>query len=169
MRVSFESIELVLPIVLAVHNADEYARYEEFVHAYHSRLGKNLTSRPVVRYAATLLTLFVAVLSGLAYAFKDHVFVSMCKVAIFALTMNAISHCVLSFRRRRILPGTLSAALLVLPYSVFAVANMLGGGGDSYSDLLILAVLGVITVPVAVMLFLWIGYGISRLEARGAS
>jgi hypothetical protein len=60
----------------------------------------------------------------------------------------------------------LSAVLLVLPYSVVAIFFMRTGFGDSYSHLLFLTALGAITVPLTVLLFLWIGYGISRLEAK---
>jgi Protein of unknown function with HXXEE motif len=163
---AFDWINLLLPVVLAVHNADEYARYDDFVNAYHPRLAKKLTSRPVIRSAAILLTLFVALQAGLAYVYKGGILLASCKVAIFALLLNAISHCVLSLKRRRILPGTLSAVLLVMPYSVAAIVIMRAGFGDSYSYLLLLAALGAITVPLAVILFLWIGYGISQLEAR---
>jgi hypothetical protein len=78
--------------------------------------------------------------------------------------LNAISHCVLSLKRRRILPGTLSAALLVLPYSVVAIMITHSESGDSYSDLALLAALGALTVPLAIALFIGLGYGISRWE-----
>ena len=163
---ALEWINLLLPIVLAVHNADEYARYDDFVDAYHPRLTKKLTSRPVIRNAVTLLTVVVALVAGLAYVYKGGVFVTICKVAIFALLLNAISHCVLSLKRHRILPGTVSAALLVMPYSIAAIVIMRSDCGDSYWYLFSLAAVGAITVPLAIMLFLWLGYGISRWEAR---
>jgi hypothetical protein len=149
-----------------VHNVDEYAKYDDFVNAYHPRLARKLTSRPVIRHAAILLTVFVALLAGLAYIYKGGIFAAICKVAIFALLLNAIGHCVLSLKRRRILPGTLSAALLIMPYSIVAIVIMRADFGDSYSYLLLLAALGAITVPLTVILFLWLGYGICRLEAR---
>jgi O-antigen/teichoic acid export membrane protein len=160
-------ITLLLPLVLAVHNADEYARYEDFVEAYHPRLNKKLTARPVIRNAVVLLTVSVALLAGFSYMYKSDVLRAVCKLAILALMLNGVSHCVLSLKRRRILPGTLSAALLVLPYSVVAIVVMRSESGDSYAHLALLAALGGLMVPLAIALFLGLGYGISRWEARG--
>jgi O-antigen/teichoic acid export membrane protein len=159
-------ITLLLPLVLAVHNLDEYAKYEDFVNAYHPRLSKKLTARPVIRNAVVLLTVSVALLAGFSYVYNDDVLRTICKVAIFALMLNAISHCVLSLKRGRILPGTLSAALLVLPYSVVAVMITHSESGNSYSDLALLAALGALTVPLAIALFIGLGYGISRWDTR---
>jgi hypothetical protein len=164
LSIAFDWVTLLLPLVLAVHNADEYARHDDFIRAYHSRLAKALTSRPAVRYAAIFLTLAVALMAGFAYVYKSGVFVAICKVSIFALLLNAISHCALSLKHRTILPGTLSAALLVMPYSIVAIVIMHADLRDSYSYLFLLAALGAITVPLAVILFLWIGYAICRLE-----
>jgi hypothetical protein len=159
-------ITLLLPLVLAVHNVDEYAKYEDFVKAYHPRLSKKLTARPVIRNAVALLTVSVALLAGLAYMYQGGVLRTVCKVAVFALLLNAISHCMLSLKRRRILPGTMSAAVLILPYSVVAIVIMHSECGDSYSFLALLAALGALTVPLATALFLGLGYGMSRWEAR---
>lgn len=155
-------ITLLLPLVLAVHNLDEYAKHEDFVDAYYPRLSRKLTARPVIRNAVVLLTVSVALLAGFSYVYNDDVLRTICTVAIFALMLNAISHCVLSLKRRRILPGTLSAVLLVLPYSVVAIMITHSESGDSYSHLALLAALGALTVPLAIALFIGLGYGISR-------
>jgi O-antigen/teichoic acid export membrane protein len=159
-------ITLLLPLVLAVHNLDEYAKYEDFVSTYHPRLSRKLTARPVIRNAVILLTVSVALLAGFSYVYNDDVLRTICTVAIFALMLNAISHCVLSLKRRRMLPGTLSAAVLVLPYSVVAIMITRSESGDSYSRLALLAALGALTVPLAIALFIGLGYGISRWETR---
>ncbi len=90
-------------------------------------------------------------------------------VAIFALLLNAISHCALSLKRHRVLPGTWSATLLILPYSLVAITVMRADFGDSYRSLLLLAGLGAIAVPLTIIVFLWLGYGINRLQARNQS
>jgi hypothetical protein len=162
---ALEWMTLSLPLVMAVHNLDEYAKHEDFVDAYHPRLSKKLTARPVIRNAVVLLTASVAALAGLAYMYEGGVAGTVCKVAVFALLLNAISHCVLSLKRRRVLPGTLSAALLVLPYSVVAVVIMRFECGDSYAFLALLVALGALTVPLAIALFLGLGYAMSRWEA----
>jgi len=57
---------LLFPVVLAIHNIDEYIRYDDFVRSCPSWLAKKLT-RPIVRSAAVLLTLAAAVLVTLTY------------------------------------------------------------------------------------------------------
>ncbi len=41
--------------------------------------------------------------------------------------------------------------------------------GDSYRSLLLLAGLGAIAVSLTIIVFLWLGYGINRLQARNQS
>ena len=83
----------------------------------------------------TLLTMFAAVQAGLALIYRDSMFVAMCKIAIFAMLLNAVTHCVMSLRRGRILPGTWSAALLVLPYSIVAIVFMRAVGGEIHTPI----------------------------------
>lgn len=165
----FDCIILSFPLVLAIHNFDEYSHYDDFVDAYHSRIARKFTSRRVVRYAAASLTLSAVVLAGLAYVYKGSFLLAIIKTSIFALMLNAIGHCLLSLRRRTLLPGTLSAAVLVMPYSIIAVAVMRRNLGGSYRSLLRFAAAGAVAIPLAVTLFLGIGYGISRLKAGNST
>jgi hypothetical protein len=163
---TFAVLNLIFPIVLAIHNIDEYSRYDDFVRAFHPRLIKKLTTRRAVRNAAVLLTLAVALLDAMTYVYKAAVLTMISKVSICALMLNGIGHCILSLRRRTLLPGTLSAATLVLPYSVIAIAIMRADFGDSFWSFLRLAAFGALTAPLAIISFLWIGYGTARLSAR---
>jgi hypothetical protein len=38
---TFVALNLLFPIVLAIHNVDEYSRYDDFIRAYHPRLSEN--------------------------------------------------------------------------------------------------------------------------------
>ena len=163
---SFTALNLLFPVVLAVHNLEEYSRYDDFVRAFHARWPAKFTARPVMRDAAVLLTLAVAVLDGLTYFYKGAVLVALSETAIFALMLNGAGHCILSLKRRSLIPGTLSAVALVLPYSAIAVASMRTSRGDSIRSLLVYAVLGGLATPVAVALFLSISYGFSQLKAE---
>lgn len=163
---TFAAFNLLFPVVLAIHNIDEYSRYEDFVRAYHSRLAQRITTRRIVRDAAIMLTLTVAMLAGLTYLYQSAFLMMISKIATFALMLNGVGHCALSLKRRTATPGTLSAAALVLPYSVIAVAIMRTGLGDSYSSLCNYAIYGALTIPLATLSFLWIGYGFTRLTAH---
>ena len=80
--------------------------------------------------------------------------------------LNGIGHSILSVRRRRLLPGTLSAVTLVLPYSAIAIAVMRADLGDSAGSLLRSVAFGALAAPLAIAAFLWLGYGTDRLVAR---
>ena len=155
---------LLLPIVLAIHNLDEYLRYEEFISAYHSRLPNRLTARPTIFWAATTLTAAVAFICVGAVLSKSQALWLISKVSIYALMLNAVSHCLLSLKRRRWLPGTRSACMLVLPYSVIALIVMRTSADDSLASMLRNVLLGAVTIPLAVAGSLLVGSGIASLR-----
>jgi hypothetical protein len=162
---SFPALNLLFPVVLAIHNLEEYSRYDDFMRAYHVRLPAKFTTRPVMRDATVLLTLAVAVLDGLTYFYKGAVLVAISETAIFALMLNGVGHCILSLKRRSLIPGTLSAVALVLPYSAIAIASMPMSKGESIRSLLVYALLGGLATPLAVATFLSISYGFSQVKA----
>jgi len=46
---TFAAVNLLFPVVLAIHNFDEYSRCDDFIRAYHPRLGEKLATRRVFR------------------------------------------------------------------------------------------------------------------------
>lgn len=163
---TFPTFDLLFPIVLAIHNVDEYRRCDDFIRAFHPSVAPKLTTRRVVRDGAILLTITVAILSVLTYTYNSAALVTISKVAIFALMLNGIGHCILSLKRRTLVPGTLSAVILILPYSAFAIVIMHTRLGDSFWSLLPYMAFGALTAPVAILIFLWVSYGLSRLTQR---
>jgi len=163
---AFEWVTVLLPLLVAVHNVDEYARYDDFVRAYHSKFLAKRVSRPAMRNAQIAVTLFVAAIAGLSYIHKGGIYVALCTITILAFMENAIGHCVLSLKRRTLIPGTISSAVLVLPYSIVAIASMRTDLVTSYSSLLLLGVCGGAAAPLFTIGFLWLGYGISRLQIK---
>lgn len=164
--ITFPALYLVLPVVLAVHNVDEYRRYDEFVQVYQGRIPARFITRDVLRNALTLLTFIAAVISIVTYFFRTEVLISLSKIAVFALMLNAIGHCIQSLSKRRMTPGTLSAITLVLPYSIVAIMVMRSQLGDSVSSLLEFALLGAITIPLVSGIFIFSGYGLSRIANK---
>ena len=166
LSTTFEWVTVLLPLLVTVHNVDEYSRYDDFVRTYHSRFLAKRVSRPAMRNTLIAVTLIVALIAGLAYVHKGGVYVALCNITILAFMENAIGHCVLSLKRRTLVPGTLSAAVLVLPYSMVAIASMRADPASSYSSLLLLAACGAVAMPLFIIGFIWLGYGISRLQIR---
>lgn len=149
---------LLFPIVLAIHNADEYFRCDEFIRAYHGKFAARFITRPVVRNAMVLLTITATTMGLLTWIYRSQVLVEISIVAIFALMLNAVSHILMSLKRRSRTPGTLSAVVLVLPYSAVVIATLRLTLGMPWISMLRFAALGFITTPVAVVLFLFLGY-----------
>lgn len=162
---TFATVNLFFPLVLALHNIDEYSRYDDFASAYHLRLTERFTTRPVVRDAMLLLTIAIAVLDAQAYASRTAVLMRASEIAIFALLLNGFGHCALSLRRHTVIPGTLSAIVLVLPYSGIAITTMRTSLEATVGSLACDAILGAMTMPLAILFSLWTSYGLHRFWA----
>jgi hypothetical protein len=154
---TFAAINLLFPIVVALHNFEEYRGYADFVRSYPAWLAQKLTRR-VVAWAAILLTLTVSALAVATYFYQNQVWFTISKIAIIGLALNCLGHCVLSITRRKLVPGTLSGAIIVLPYSLIAIMLMRTNLQDSFLALFGYAAIGAIVTPIAIGLFLWLGY-----------
>jgi hypothetical protein len=158
---TFAAFNLLFPIVVAVHNTDEYRGYEDFIRSYPGWLAEKLT-RGVVGRAAILLTLTITALAVATYFYQNDVLLMASKIAIIGLALNCIGHCLFSLKRRALVPGTLSGMVLVLPYSVIAVLMMKTNLQDSFLALFGYAAIGAVIIPISIGSFLWIGYLLAR-------
>lgn len=164
---TFRILALLLPVFLAVHTLEEFSRYEAFVRQTPLRLPRRFITRAVMRNAAILLTLAVAVLGVLTCLRPSPLYIAIACIAILGLACNAAGHCILSIRRRAWVPGTVSAVVLVLPYSLIAIGTMRVVLGLSWVIVLCYAVLGAIAAPLAILLCTGIGLAIAqRRETR---
>jgi hypothetical protein len=154
---TFAAVNLLFPVVVALHNFEEYHGYADFVRSYPAWLAEKLTRR-VVGWAAILLTLTVTALAVATYFYRTEVLLAIAKIAIIGLALNCLGHCILSITRRRVVPGTLSGAVIVLPYSLIAIMLMRTNLQDSFLALFGYAAVGAIVTPVAIGLFLWLSY-----------
>jgi hypothetical protein len=164
---AFVDFILLFPVVLAIHNFDEYRGYDDFVRAYPAWLAQKLTRRVVGR-AAILLTLAITVLVVLTYIYRSDLLLTLSKIAIVALGLNCVGHCLFSIKRHAFVPGTLSGLTLALPYSVIAVVMMGTSLGDSSWLLFAYATIGAVLTPIAIGAFLWISYALSRLTGTNS-
>jgi hypothetical protein len=157
------ALGLLFPMILAIHNAEEYFRHAQFARIFHSRLASRFLARPVIRMAMILLTIAATTLSVLAWIYRTPVLVDAVVVASFALMLNAFGHVMVSMRCRALTPGTISAAALVLPYSAAVIATLRMNEGMSWAWMGRMALLGFPVIPVAVGVFMLLGYAVSLL------
>lgn len=158
----------LFPIILGIHNVEEYFRHDDFIQSYPPRIARWLT-RPIIRSAMVLLTLATAAVSLLTWIYRTPWLLDISLIADFALMLNAFSHVGRSLLHHSLTPGTLSALCLVLPYSLLVVATLRLSEGMSWSAMFRLMALGIPMIPVAVLVFLALGYALSfarRTTAR---
>ena len=154
------------PVILGIHNAEEYLRYDDFVHVHRGRVAARLLARPVIRNAGVLLTLAAAVLCVLTWLRGSALLIDAFLVAMFALTLNALGYVVMTIRQRAMTPGTASAVGLVLPYSLWVITVFRASTGVPWTSLLGMAGLGLLLIPASVAVFLLLGYSAMLLEQR---
>lgn len=159
----FQVLNLLFPVILAIHNFEEYIGHDRFAQVYHRRLPRGLTVRPVVRNALIALTTAAAALCVVTYLIPSRLLLAASKIAVWALALNGLGHCLMSWRRRTWLPGTVSACALVLPYSAAAVWVMHVGARDSATAIGLYAAMGALAGPAVALAFLGMGHGLARL------
>jgi hypothetical protein len=163
---SFPALYLLFPVVLAIHNLDEYfASKHRTQQSRPSWLIRNFQSE-VVRLAMILLTVASVVVAVLNYVQRDGKLTTIAELSVFALLFNAIGHLILSLKARSFTAGTRSALIFVLPYSVLAIAAIRRGLGLSAAALWPVAIAGLVALPVAILVALAGAWGLYQSIAR---
>jgi len=162
--VTFSALMLLFPVVLAIHNLDEALGRADFASAWHRKLDPRLADRRVRAAAASLLTLAAATIAIANYLDSTAASQLAARIAVFALFLNAIGHCAISILKGRLLPGTVTAACLVIPFSVVALYSARADVARSAQAFLGHVALGAITLPAAAYLSLWGGFAVNRIR-----
>lgn len=161
---SFQALNLLFPVILAIHNAEEYLGHDRFAQVFYRRLPRGLSARPVMRNALIALTIAAAALCVATFLRPGRALLAASKIALWALALNGIGHCLLSVRRRTWLPGTVSACALVLPYSAAAIWVLHVSAKDSAMAMGLYAAMGALAGPAAALAFLGMGYGLASMR-----
>ncbi len=96
------ALVLWFPAVLAVHNADECMRGNEWMRAY--RVGR-MGTRCAVRASVVGMVLAAIWVAGMAYETGGAVWVWASRAAVFAMLLNGLGHGLLSVKRREVVTG----------------------------------------------------------------
>ena len=161
---TFRTLNLCFPLVLAIHNAEEYLHYDALMTVLPAASLRKRVTRRILRDALLLLTASAAFASAATYVSEDKRLLTLSRAATFALLLNGLGHGAASLVRRRWQPGTFSAVLLILPYSAAAIAAMRVPQEDMPRFLIRSSVLGAVTLPLATAGFLSISFGVARVE-----
>ena len=161
----FGTLILLLGLAAAVHNLVEWRGYEQFVKAYHQRLSLRLSNRRVFGFALILLSVILLALGVVEWA-EGPGWATMCsRVVVFALLVNALGHCAKSLSMRQLVPGTVSALLLIMPLALIAIYVMRRDYGDTESTLFLSFLASLALLPIAIYGSLWCGFAANWLLA----
>lgn len=148
----------VLAAIFIIHNIEEYLSFDRML----KLPGKKIFNRKSFLFAIVLLSSLVVLFSVLNYFIDSEVLQKINIVILFALSVNAVQHVIASLRHRRMLPGTYSAAFLILPFAVLYFMKL-----QKIMMLDFFSIIGYLIVSTAVMIFsiygsLWLGYRFTR-------
>lgn len=151
-------IGLLLPIILILHNIEEYRSFDEFKTFYLKKMNPKLLHRKVFGYALILLTLFVSALCISNYLMNRPLLQFATTLVALSLLINGMHHCISSLRMRKMLPGTLSSIFLFIPCTVVYLIYLERETPFGLFDLVRWSILSMILMFVAIRLSLWTGY-----------
>jgi L-asparagine transporter-like permease len=163
---SFPALYLLFPVVLAIHNLDEYFASRHRTQQSRPSWLMRYYQSEVARLAMMLLTVASVVVAVLNYVERDGKLNTVAELSVFALLFNAIGHVIVSLKARSFTPGTRSALIFVLPYSVLAIAAIRRGSGFSVTALWPVAIAGLVALPVAILVALAVARGLQSIARR---
>jgi hypothetical protein len=163
---SFRALYLAFPIVLGMHNWDEWIDAKRLSGSSHRWLPSKYLGGDVVRFAMISLVFASAAVAVLNYLVSSEKLATLAELSLFALLFNAIGHVLMSMTARARTPGMRSAAFLVLPYSATAIAVAAQGSGRQALGLWRVALAGLVALPVMIVIALAIALAAHRLIAR---
>ena len=157
MIISTQKISLLLPIIFVIHNIDEYLSYSRLVDYYFKFIDPKLKDPKVFLYAVSILSIVVVLIVWVSYFYCNKITKFLTMIVFFSI-FNAIQHCIHSLFFRKILPGTITSILLIIPYSIIFIINMKNGSIFEFKDFLLYGILSVIVMKISILLSLKISY-----------
>jgi hypothetical protein len=169
---SFGAVFLALGVAACLHNLEEWRGYEEFAHTYHGRLNVRLRDRRVFGFALILLNAAVLILGVVEFVGGPGWTTTCSRIVVFAFLVNALEHCARSLITRKLVPGSISALLLIIPLALIAIHVMRRDYGDTGATLILSFLGSLVVMPIAIFSGLWSGFLANRLLTaiqRGAA
>lgn len=135
----FQHLLWLVPVLFAVHNAEEAPQMERWMHRLPPGLYRRVTTRQFA-LAVCLLTVLVAALTAIAASFPDSaVATHMVLGAQAAIFVNVLlPHVLATLRYRLYSPGLVSGLLLNVPFSLVLFGRALEERRVTWLGLLLL-------------------------------
>lgn len=149
---------LLLPVILILHNAEEYWSFEEFKKTHLRFIKEKFRQRKIFLYALVILTTCASGICISNYFVGGRTFQFVTTIIVLSLFLNGIQHCISSLWARKILPGTISAAFLLIPYPIFYLVSLENEIRFGIFDIMRWSLLAVIFMISSIYISFRIGY-----------
>ncbi len=159
---SSEAWGLLLPVAAIIHNAEEYVSFDKFRQSFLSKLDPKLQERRVFAWALLIITLFITVITVSNYFVGSAILQFLTTLIALALQLNAIQHLFLSFKTEKLVPGTISAVLVVMPACLLYLMQLKMEIHYTPFDIVIWSLLAALFMYASIHISLRIGYLIKK-------
>lgn len=154
---------LALPIIFILHNIDEYIFFDRFKETFFKFANKEVYTREVFRNAVILLSLFVICILALNYFYTNSVLETLTILTFVAISINGLQHCIGSLIYKKMAPGTISAACLILPFAIYVLVTSGSSIFTSLRQTAIYILCSVILTILFILISLALGSFINKL------
>ncbi len=156
-------LSLLLPILFIIHNIEEYRHFSEFRTFYLKKVNEKLRHKKVFLFALLFLSFVVSGICISNFYIKNSSIQLATTIVTLSLFLNAIQHCLSSLRVRKILPGTVSTALLLIPYTVSYFLFLEKEISFNTLDFIQWVILSGGVMIFSIYISLWVGYCLWKL------
>jgi hypothetical protein len=155
-------LSLLLPIIFALHNIEEYYSFEKFQQTYLRNINQFITASAFL-YSIIMLNIIVVVLVYTNYFFSSQFTELLTLVIGSALFLNGFQHVIGSLILRKILPGFITSCVFILPLTILFIltarTNILIQFKSFYTYILI----SIVVMYISIVISLVFGDSMSRL------
>lgn len=151
-----------LPIIFILHNIEEYLCFDKFKETFYKYIGKQFQHRNIFLFAIIMLSLIALTIVILNYNYHNKILHSFTIILFLAIFINGLQHCIGSLLLKKLLPGTLTAAILIIPFSIFMFISAKNEIFFGVESTFIYIVLSLLLMYVSIFMSLWCGYFINK-------
>ena len=158
MIINPRNITLLLPIIFASHNIEEYLSYDKFADYYGKFIDQKFNNSKVFLGAISLLSAVTTLTVGLNYFSSNRITNVLTRVVFFSMFFNAMQHSMSSLFFRKILPGTITSMSLIIPYSIIFMMNLRKKSNFELKDFMLYSVTSIIFMRISILASLRFSY-----------
>ncbi|WP_265182899.1 HXXEE domain-containing protein [Bacillus gaemokensis] len=133
-----------IPILFAVHNAEEYYFFSEMRYIQLIQMEENVMQRQYFFVALCLLTMIVFLFVCAHFMFRKRFTLSMLLIIQAMIFMNGWFHIGGAILTGRYVPGFITSLILIIPFSLFLFRKGIVRGWWKMKHVVISCLLGVV-------------------------